>query len=69
MERCCGQATMVCVDHVNSWWGVEPMIPLLKHTNEFYFCVKILCVTNANTWGLSCVYYQFVVSKLYVFNL
>jgi hypothetical protein len=40
MERCCGQATMVHADHVNSWWGVEILIPLLKHTNEFYFVLK-----------------------------
>ncbi len=31
-----GQAAMVCVDHLNSW-GVELLIPLIKHTNEFYF--------------------------------
>ena len=37
MERCCGQAAMVLEDHVNSWWGVEILIPLLKHTIEFYF--------------------------------
>jgi hypothetical protein len=41
---------MVHADHVNSWWGVELLIPLLKHTNEFYFCVKIPCATDANTW-------------------
>jgi hypothetical protein len=52
MERCCGQAAMVHADHVNLWWGVELLIliPLLKHTNEFYFCVKIPCMTDANTW-------------------
>ena len=50
MERCCGQAAMVHADHVNSWWGVELLIPLLKHTTEFYFCVKIQYVTNTNTW-------------------
>ena len=39
MERCCGQATMVHADHVvNSWWGVELLIPPLKHTKYFYFC-------------------------------
>ena len=32
MERCHGQAAMVLVDHVNSWWGFELLIPLLKHT-------------------------------------
>ncbi len=32
-----GGATMVRTDHVNSWWGVELLIPLLKHTNEIYF--------------------------------
>jgi hypothetical protein len=37
MERCRGQAAMVCVDHVNSGWGVELLIPLLRHKNEFYF--------------------------------
>ena len=50
MECCCGQAAMVHADHVNLWWGVELLIPLLKHTNEFYFCVKIPCVTDDNTW-------------------
>jgi len=38
MERCCGQAAMVHADHVNSWWGVELLIPLLKHTKYYYFC-------------------------------
>ena len=32
MERCCGQVAMVHADHVNLWWGVEILIPLLKHT-------------------------------------
>jgi len=36
MERCRGQAAMVHADHVNSWWGVEPLIPLLKHTKYYY---------------------------------
>jgi hypothetical protein len=36
MERCRGEATMVHMDHISSWWGVELLIPLLKHTNEFY---------------------------------
>ena len=40
MERCHGQAAMVCADHVNSWWGVELLIPLLKHTNKIYFVLK-----------------------------
>ncbi len=53
MERCCGQAAMVHADHVNSWWGVELLIPLLKHTNECYFCVKIPCVTDTNTWEVA----------------
>jgi hypothetical protein len=53
MELCCGQAAMVHVDHVNLWWGVELLIPLLKHTNEYYFCVKIPCATNANTWEVN----------------
>jgi len=44
MERCCGQAAMVLADHdVNSWWGVELLIPLLKHTKYYYFCVKSIC--------------------------
>jgi hypothetical protein len=29
------------ITHVNSWWGVEILIPLSKHTNEFYFVFKI----------------------------
>jgi hypothetical protein len=37
MEHCCGQAAMVCAEHVNCWWGVEILVPLLKHTNDFYF--------------------------------
>ncbi len=37
MERCCGQAAMVCADHVDSQQGVELLIPLLKLTNKFYF--------------------------------
>ncbi len=52
MEGCCGQAAMVHADHVNSWWGVELLIPLLKLTNEFYFCVKIPCATDAYTWEI-----------------
>ncbi len=43
MERCCGQAAMVHADHVNLWWGVELLIPLLKHTKYYYFCVKSMC--------------------------
>ena len=43
MERCRGQAAMVHADHVNSWWGVELLIPLLKHTKYYYFCVKSMC--------------------------
>ncbi len=43
MERCRGQAAMVHADHVNSWWGVELLIPLLKHTEYYYFCVKSMC--------------------------
>ena len=43
MEHCCGQAAMVHADHVNSWWGVELLIPLLKHTKYFYFSVKSMC--------------------------
>jgi hypothetical protein len=40
MDCCHGQAIMVRVDHVNSWWGVELLIPQLKHTNELYFVGK-----------------------------
>jgi hypothetical protein len=40
MEPCCGQAAMVRADHVNLWWGVELLIPLFKHSNEFYFVLK-----------------------------
>jgi hypothetical protein len=43
MERCRGQAAMVHADHVNSWWGVELLIPLLKHTNYYYFCELSMC--------------------------
>jgi len=43
MERCCGQAAMVHADHANSWWGVELLIPLLKHIKYYYFCVKSMC--------------------------
>ncbi len=35
-----GKAAMVHVDHLNSWWGVDLLIPMLKHTNEFYFVWK-----------------------------
>ncbi len=37
MVHCRGQTAMVCADHINLWWGLELLIPLLKHTNEFYF--------------------------------
>ncbi len=43
MERCRGQATMVLADHVNSWQGVELLIPLLKHTKYYYCCVESMC--------------------------
>jgi hypothetical protein len=43
MEHCRGQAAMVYADHVNLWWGVELLIPLLKHTKYYYFCVKSMC--------------------------
>ncbi len=43
MERCCGQAAMVHADNINSWWEVELLIPLLKHTKYYYFCVKSMC--------------------------
>ncbi len=39
---------MVHADHVNSWWGVELLIPLLKHTKYYYFLCKIHVSTNAN---------------------
>jgi hypothetical protein len=32
MEHCRGQVAIVLADHVNSWWGVELLIPLLNHT-------------------------------------
>ncbi len=38
MERCHGQATMVRADHVNSWWGVELLIPLLNILINFILC-------------------------------
>jgi hypothetical protein len=44
MERCCGQAAMVHADHVNSWWGVELLTPLLKHTKYYYFCELSMCM-------------------------
>ncbi len=40
MERCLGQAAMVLADHVNLWWGVELLIPLLKHNRYYYFCAN-----------------------------
>ena len=43
MERCCGQAAMVHGDHVNSWWGVELLIPLLKNANEFILFNNSTC--------------------------
>jgi hypothetical protein len=43
MERCCGQAAIVCADHVNLWWGVDLLIPLLTHTDEFYFVANSMC--------------------------
>ncbi len=49
MERCFGQAAMVHADHVNSWWGVELRIPLLKHTKYYYFLCKVHVSTDANT--------------------
>ena len=50
MERCCGQAAMVHADHVNSWWGVELLIPLLKYTKYYYFCeLKKTQLTNIPT--------------------
>ena len=47
MKQCCGQAVIVCVDHVNSSWGLELLISLLKHTCILY-CVEIPCVTNGH---------------------
>jgi hypothetical protein len=52
MEHCRGQAAMVFADHVNSWWGVELLIPLSKHTKYYYFCVESMCrpmPTRGNT--------------------
>jgi hypothetical protein len=43
MERCHGQAVMVRADHVNLWWEVELLIPLLKHTNKFILCYNSIC--------------------------
>jgi hypothetical protein len=43
MECCHGQAAMVCADNINSWWGVELLISLLKHTNEFILCENSMC--------------------------
>ena len=43
MKHYCGQAAMVHADHVDLWWGVETLIPLLKHIKYFYFCVKSMC--------------------------
>ena len=43
MERYCGQAAMVHADHVNSWWGVELLIPLLIILNTIIF-VNCPCV-------------------------
>jgi len=43
MEHCCGQAVMVHADHANSWWGVELLIALLKHTKYYYFCELSMC--------------------------
>ncbi len=43
MERCHGQAAMVCADHFNLWWGIKQLIPLLKPTNEFFLCENSMC--------------------------
>jgi hypothetical protein len=37
MKRCRGQAAMVLADHVNLWWGVELLIPLLNILNTIIF--------------------------------
>jgi hypothetical protein len=63
MEHCCGQATMVHADHVNSWWGVELLIPLLKHmihtetAEHILLCPEVgrveafqLCMTALERW-------------------
>jgi hypothetical protein len=34
---------MVHTGHVNSWWGVELLIPLLKHAEYYYFCELSMC--------------------------
>ena len=61
MERCCGQAAMVHADHVNSWWGVELRIPLLKHTKYYYFLCKVHVSTDANTGEVVILYVTFYV--------
>ena len=50
MERYCGQAVMVHADHINLWWGVELLIPLLKHTKYFFF-VNCPCVDRCQHRG------------------
>jgi len=41
---------MVHGDHVNSWWGVELLIHLLKHI-KYYFLCKIHVSTDAANMG------------------
>jgi hypothetical protein len=43
---------MVHADHVNSWWGVELLIPLLKHTKYYYFCELSMIRRPMPTWGI-----------------
>jgi hypothetical protein len=53
MERCRGQAAMVLADHVNSWWGIELLIPLLKHTTYYNFCELSMCRPMPTWWKSS----------------
>ncbi len=43
MKRCRGQATMVHPGHWNSWWRVGLLVPLSKHTTNYYFCEESMC--------------------------
>ena len=43
MECCRGQAAKVRADHVNSWWGVELLIPLLNILMNFILCYNSMC--------------------------
>jgi hypothetical protein len=54
MERCCEQAPMVHADHVNSWWGVELLIPLLNILNTIIF---VNC-PSVDQWGVDLTAHQ-----------